>query len=249
MIKSILILISIQTFLFCSEQIVLVVSQDFNTSKAFLECYEDGQKACGTLEVNIGANGLGWGLGEVKLSQEETEPQKKEGDKKAPAGVFKLSKVFGYEKEDSLQKRETTFAMPYLYTDEALICVDDINSSLYNQIIHMRGDEGGSTLGVPRNAPKSFELMRRSDNQYELGIVVEHNDKGVKGGGSCIFMHVSKSEDAPTSGCTSMPLDEIKKIASWLNKSKNPVLIQIPKSSSDEILKLYPELKNSQLLN
>lgn len=230
MIKSILILATLQIFLFSSEQIVLVVAEDFNTSKAFLECYENGAKVCGTFEVNIGTNGLGWGIGEVELSQKKSEPLKKEGDKKAPAGVFKLSKIFGYEKEKE-------FHMPYIYTAKELICVDDVNSSFYNQIIH-----------IPQNEPKSFEFMQRNDNQYELGIVVEHNKNAVQEKGSCIFMHVSKKKDASTAGCTAMNLSEIKKIASWLNESKNPILIQIPKSSSVEILKLYPELKNSNLL-
>ncbi|MFA6136831.1 MAG: L,D-transpeptidase family protein [Sulfurimonas sp.] len=231
MIKSILILITLQTFLSCSEQILLVVSKDMNTSKAFLECYEDGKTVFDTGEVNIGTNGLGWGLGKIKLSQKESEPIKKEGDKKAPAGVFKLTKIFGYKNDKSL-------SMPYIYTSKTLICVDDVNSTLYNQILPMPIDE-----------PKSFEMMRRDDNQYELGVVVEHNKNGVKGGGSCIFMHVAKSKDASTAGCTSMRLDEIKKITSWLDRSKNPILIQIPKSSAKEILKLYPELKSSRLLN
>ncbi len=231
MIKSILILITLQTFLSCSEQIVLVVSKDMNTSKAFLECYEDGEKVFDTIEVNIGTNGLGWGLGKIKLNQKESEPIKKEGDKKAPAGVFYLTKIFGYENNKNL-------SMPYIYTSETLICVDDVNSTLYNQILPMPSDE-----------PKSFEMMRRDDNQYELGIVVGHNKDGVKERGSCIFMHVSKSKDASTAGCTSMRLDEIKKIAFWLDKSKNPTLIQISKSSAKEILKLYPELKSSRLLN
>ena len=91
--------------------------------------------------------------------------------------------------------------------------------------------------------------MRRDDNQYELGIVVSHNKEGIKKGGSCIFLHVQKSKDAPTAGCTSMTLKNIKKIASWLDKDKKPILIQIPKSSSNEIKKLYPNLKDSKLLN
>ncbi len=231
MIKSILILITLQTFLFSSGQICLVVAEDMNTSKAFLECYEDGNVVFDMVEVNIGTNGLGWGLGKVKLNQKKYEPLKKEGDKKAPAGVFKLTKIFGYENDENL-------SMPYIYTSETLICVDDVNSTLYNQIIPMPSDE-----------PKSFEMMRRDDNQYELGVVVEHNKNGMKGSGSCIFMHVSKSKDASTAGCTSMRLDEIKKIAFWLDESKNPILIQIPKSSAKEILKLYPELKSSRLLN
>ena len=90
--------------------------------------------------------------------------------------------------------------------------------------------------------------MRRDDLQYELGIVVEHNKKAISTRGSCIFIHVQKSKDAGTAGCTSMSLNELKKIVNWLDEKKNPILIQIPKSSSKEILGIYPELKNSELL-
>jgi hypothetical protein len=45
-----------------------------------------------------------------------------------------------------------------------------------------------------------------------------------------------------------MRLDEIEKISAWLEKKKNPILIQIPKSSSKEIVELYPQLKKSELL-
>ncbi len=91
--------------------------------------------------------------------------------------------------------------------------------------------------------------MKRKDYQYELGIVVEHNKKAVYKRGSCIFMHVKKSKNAPTAGCTAMSLKELQSITNWLDIKKNPILIQIPKSSSTEILKLYPQLKGSELLN
>jgi len=45
-----------------------------------------------------------------------------------------------------------------------------------------------------------------------------------------------------------MKLSDLQKIIKWLDKDKNPILIQIPKSSAKEILKLYPELNNSELL-
>lgn len=230
MIKSILILISIQIFLFADNQIILVVSQDFNSSKASLSCYENGKQLFDTVDVNIGANGLGWGISEVKIPHKKGEPLKKEGDKKAPAGVFKLTKIFGYEKNKN-------FHMPYIYASKNLICVDDVDSMYYNQFIYMG-----------QNVPKSFEYMKRDDNQYELGILVEHNKKAIKGRGSCIFMHVRKSENASTAGCTSMSLEHLKKIASWLDKSKSPTLIQIPKSYAKEVIKLYPELRDSKLL-
>lgn len=231
MIKTFLILISIQTFLFASQQIILVVSKDFNTSSASMECYEDGEKVFETLHVNIGKNGLGWGLGEINMTKKNDEPSKKEGDKKAPAGVFKLTNIFAYE-----EKRN--FHMPYLFASKNLICVDDDISANYNRIILM-----------PDNKPKSFEYMKRDDKQYELGIVVAHNKQGVKQGGSCIFIHVEKFTNAPTVGCTSMSLEELEKISSWLDKTKNPILIQIPKSSAKEILTLFPQLNASKLLN
>ena len=231
MIKTFLILISIQTFLLASQQIILVVSEDFNSSDASIECYEGDRMVFKPSHVNIGKNGLGWGLGEVNLTKKSGEPFKKEGDKKAPAGVFKLTNIFGYEEKRNLH-------MPYLFASKNLICVDDVVSDDYNQIIQM-----------PNTKPKSFEYMKRDDGQYELGIVVAHNEMGIKQQGSCIFMHVEKFKNAPTVGCTSMSLEKIEQISSWLDATKNPILIQIPKSSSEEILTLFPELRASKLLN
>lgn len=230
MIKSFLIITCFQILLFASQQTILVVSEDFDSPKAKLECYENGKQLFKTIEVNIGKNGMGWGLGEIVLTQNSNDPIKKEGDKKAPAGIFKLTNAFGYEKERNLK-------LPYLFASKSLICVDDSKSEFYNQIIDKK-----------KSTPNSFEWMRRDDHQYELGITVAHNKNAVEQRGSCIFLHVSKSKDAPTAGCTAMDLEDIKKIAEWLDKDKNPILIQIPKSSSKEILKLYPELKISKLL-
>ena len=229
MIKSFLILINLQMLLFSSQQIVLVVSDNFSTSKAQLEYYEGSQKMAETINVNIGKNGLGYGLGEVLLKQNKDNILKYEGDKKAPIGIFRLTDIYGYA-------HKSNYKMPYLHTSEKLICIDESNSPFYNQVIEANGDE------------KSFEHMRRDDKQYELGIVVAHNRAAKSKRGSCIFLHVEKFDGATTAGCTSMSLDEIRKIVTWLDKRKNPILIQIPKSLSQEILKLYPELSHSKLL-
>ena len=230
MIKSFLILISLCMFLFASQQIVLVVAQDFNSSQAKLECFEGKEKHFTTMDVNLGKKGLGWGLGELELTKKPSEPLKYEGDKKAPAGIFKLSSIFGYSKINN-------FKMFYKQASNDLICVDDSNSTEYNKIISM-----------PHNKPQSFEYMKREDFQYELGIVVTHNKDAIKKRGSCIFLHVQKEEHSATAGCTSMHLEDLRKITSWLDESKNPILIQIKKSSSKEILELYPQLSASKLL-
>ena len=226
MVKSFLILIFFQIFLHANQQIILVVSNDYNNSKASLSCFENNKKVFKDIDVNIGKNGLGFGLGKIQFTDQSNKPLKYEGDKKAPIGVFKLTHLFGYNKESN-------YNMPYLHADKQLICIDDSNNKNYNKIIPM-----------PNTKPKSFEWMRRKDNQYELGIVVEHNKEQLKQRGSCIFIHVEKFKDTPTAGCTSMSLKDLKKIVNWLDIKKNPLLIQVPKSLLEEVYELYPELKH-----
>ena len=229
MIKSFLIMTSFSILLFSSQQIVLVVAKDMNSSQAKLECYEGDKKVFSTIAVNLGKNGLGWGVESDVFTKNFNDPLKYEGDKKAPAGIFKLSNIFGYN-------QKSDYNVPYLYTAKNLICVDDTHSNFYNQIIMANGDE------------KSFEYMKRKDMQYKLGIVVDYNKKALRGRGSCIFMHIQRAGNTATVGCTSMSEANIQKIAKWLNKNKNPILIQIPKKSAKEVLELYPQLKNSKLL-
>ncbi len=230
MIKTFLILINFTIFLHASQQVLLVVADNIDTHKAKLECFEGTQKVFSMIDVNIGKKGLALGIGDFKIDQNTTHILKKEGDKKAPIGIFKLSSIFGYLKS-------ANFKLPYIHTSKNLICVDDSNSKYYNKIIYKE-----------KNEAKSFEYMKRDDLQYELGIVVEHNKEALSQRGSCIFIHVEKSPDAGTAGCTSMKLKNLKKVTSWLDKSKEPILIQIPKSLSPKILELYPQLKTSQLL-
>lgn len=228
MIKSFLIHISFSILLFSSEQIILVVAPDFDSAGAKLEFYEGGKKLFAT-DVNIGKNGLGWGMGEVALTQNAGEAIKKEGDQKAPAGIFRLTHIFGYE-------NDSNYKMPYLYASKNLICVDDSSSNFYNEV------------AILDEMPKSYESMRREDDQYKLGVVVAHNTSKKKDAGSCIFLHIYKEKNAPTAGCSAMSLEDIKVITKLLDSKKNPLLIQIPKSSAPEILQRYPQLKKSSLL-
>jgi L,D-peptidoglycan transpeptidase YkuD (ErfK/YbiS/YcfS/YnhG family) len=216
-------------FLFSHEQIMLVIGDNINSQKATLFCFENNRLIFTPIEVNIGKNGFGQGVGEKELSRNILLPIKKEGDKKTPSGIFHLEAVFGYEKELNI-------TMPYLHADENLICIDDSNSNFYNKIIKQ------DTLNRGQK-PKSFEQMRRDDNQYELGIVVAHNKDGLKERGSCIFVHVQESQGTPTAGCISMRLIDLEKIVYWLDKEKKPIIIQIVASQLDEVLKLYPMLE------
>jgi L,D-peptidoglycan transpeptidase YkuD (ErfK/YbiS/YcfS/YnhG family) len=222
MIKTFLILLIFPILLLSSQQILLVTSEDFNTSKANLKFFEDS-KLLYTTTVNLGKNGLGWGIGVKKLTQKVGEPLKYEGDKKAPAGIFKLTTLFGYGYSKN-------YKLPFLHTSDKLICVDDSDSNFYNQIIEQEEDVN------------SFEYMKRKDHQYKFGVTVEHNKMGVSQRGSCIFLHIQREKGAGTAGCTSMSESALQKIISLLDKEKNPLLIQVTKRSLPEIKELYPEL-------
>jgi D-alanyl-D-alanine dipeptidase len=217
-------------FASASEQLVLIVSDDFNTTHAVLSRYEkqdEGFLKIGeNFRVNLGRNGLAWGIGESGFFPKADEPLKKEGDGRAPAGIFKISKAFGYAPQINTR-------MPYIQADEKLICVDDSRSDDYNRILNIDKSDD----------PKSFEWMRREDDLYKIGLVIGHNRKAIKGAGSCIFFHIRKSEDAPTAGCSAMREEDLDTIIAWLDPAKNPMLIQIPRSYCLQAEKLYKGIR------
>lgn len=224
MIKSFLIILGLGGFLFAGQQLVLVVAQSYESTHAMLYCYEDKRLVFEPTRVNLGQNGLGVGIGEAMLLSTQGSIEKREGDKKAPIGVFRLVRLFGYEPNEG-------YLLPYLQVDQETICVDDADSPLYNTIVK-----------IPSHPPKSYENMLREDHQYKLGIKVAHNPKGRKNKGSCIFIHVEKASKTASAGCTTMEYESLKKIAKWLDAAKNPLLIQIEKGSLKEVQELYPAL-------
>lgn len=203
-----------------TKQLLVVSSDGFNDTKASLQAYErsldDWIKVFKPITVNLGRNGLAWGEGLITFKHEKHEPLKREGDGRAPAGLFRLDLFFGYE--------DRRFDFPYLKVDQNTLCIDDSDSLHYNKIIH----ENDQTKF------KSFEFMKREDILYRLGIVVRHNEKNLKKHGSCIFIHIQKAENSPTAGCTSMEEKQLLKIMNWLNKESSPLLLQLPSSYLQE---------------
>ncbi len=215
------------TLLNASEQLIVVISNDFDTSTAPLKRFEKQNdrfvQVGNTISVNLGRNGLGWGIGKYSIEHNQNDPLKHEGDGKAPAGIFTLGSAFGYTAD--IQSR-----MPYLQATADLICIDDSHSPYYNQLKKI-----GSHIEV-----NSFEWMRRSDKLYEIGINVHHNSSGVISRGSCIFLHVEKAPGSATAGCTSMRYDHLKSLIEWLDPKSEPFLVQIPVSYCTKIEKQFP---------
>ena len=75
--------------------------------------------------------------------------------------------------------------------------------------------------------------MIPADGIYRLGCVARHNWRPFPGYGSCIFIHTWKGEAVPTSGCTAMPRPNLEQVLRWLDKGKQPILVQLPAAEYD----------------
>ncbi len=206
-----------------ARQLLVVVSDDFDSSRARLFCVENGAFVCRDVPVVLGSNGLGWGVYEDPLPHKAGEAQKQEGDMRSPAGIFSLDLAFGYAPEAKTK-------MPYIQAKGSTLCIDDPDSLHYNEIVQSRGDA------------KSFERLLREDDLYIYALVVGHNKAKIPKRGSCIFLHKWRSDHSTTAGCTAMALSELKMVLSWLDPAKKPLLIQVPKSYLPEVKKRFPSL-------
>lgn len=206
-----------------SRQALVVKTTSWTSSQGLLQRYERSsgtapwRSAGPTFPVVVGRNGMGWGVGLHNQNGYGTE--KREGDGRAPAGIFKLSAVFGYAPPGAYP----WLKMPYYEAYGALKCIDDPRSSHYNRLV-----DAGSVAADW----SSCEDMRRADEQYRRGIVVEHNPApAIPGRGSCIFIHIWKNPESGTAGCTTMSPENLEKILRWLDPAANPVLIQLPETA------------------
>jgi L,D-peptidoglycan transpeptidase YkuD (ErfK/YbiS/YcfS/YnhG family) len=209
-----------------SRQLVLVVSDSWQADSAHLQCYARttaGQPWRGVgqgVPVSIGRSGLAWGRG-LHGDPPLAGPVKREGDGKAPAGVFELSRAFGYA---APQQEIQGVKLPYLHLTADLVGVDDAKSKYYNQIV--RPDE------VPSKDWDSAETMRRDDGLYEWGVAVNHNTSpALPGAGSCIFLHVWRGPGKPTAGCTAMSKEDMVRLLGWLDPQSKPLLVQLPQEA------------------
>jgi L,D-peptidoglycan transpeptidase YkuD (ErfK/YbiS/YcfS/YnhG family) len=129
--------------------------------------------------------------------------QKVEGDGKSPTGIFRLGKLFSYEKQLNtlLENQKTT-------KDDKWI--DDVNSPDYNKHI------------IGATSAKSYENLFLNNDAYKFCTVIEYNTNPIiKGKGSAIFFHLSLKPSSFTSGCVAIEEDYMKLMVSWLNPKLN----------------------------
>lgn len=216
-------------------EIVVVITPGWDSQEGTLRRYERRHphgkwKAAGVpIPVMVGKSGLGWGSGIVdvdNLLREASDPNKKEGDGKAPAGIFRLSKAFGYATQPHVG-----WKMPYLSLTPTVECVDDSGSRFYNSVV----DRGTVTPDW-----NSSEKMLRTDELYRWGILVDYNtNPAIAARGSCIFMHIWRGPGQPTVGCTAMPQPVMESLLGWLDPARGPLLVQLPLAQYQKLRKLW----------
>lgn len=85
--------------------------------------------------------------------------------------------------------------------------------------------------------PAIFEEMKRDDNLYEYGIVIEYNTEKVeKGKGSAIFFHLW-GWPCTTTGCVALEKRNIRKILKWLDPARKPVVVIGSEADLESVLR------------
>jgi L,D-peptidoglycan transpeptidase YkuD (ErfK/YbiS/YcfS/YnhG family) len=216
-----------------SLQAVVVTTKDWSTVAGRAQLFERKStkakwKPVGeSFAVVVGKNGLAWGAGLNELPSDTGRLlMKTEGDGKAPAGIFSLTESFGSKSKPDFVK------LPFTQLEEFTECVDDTKSIHYNKIV--------DRMKVGDLDWESSEKMLAVGTEYDLGVVVAHNANPVnRGGGSCIFLHIWKSAESGTAGCTAMPRENLETILKWSQAAKNPVLIQLPEDTYKQFRKSW----------
>ena len=205
-------------------QAVVGITDGWNNSHVSLGLY---QKINGRWIVQgefwkgrLGSKGCAWGLG---VSPIMGKTLKKEGDGRAPAGIFPIGSAYGYAK--AIKKQRT---LKYFQVTHRDLWVEDVQSDLYNRHIKLTHD--------PSSTWEKKQQMRQNDYAHALKLYIAHNhatehQAAKKGYGSAIFFHIWRSNGAKaTSGCTTMESAKLSVRISKIDLKKNPVYILLPRT-------------------
>jgi L,D-peptidoglycan transpeptidase YkuD (ErfK/YbiS/YcfS/YnhG family) len=180
-------------------QLVIVFNEQIESYNAILVVLEKKDKHWvlkqGPIKAGIGKKGFA------------AQFKKTEGDGKAPTGIFKLGKLFSYEKQSKtlLENQQTTIEDKW---------IDDVNSVDYNKHI------SGATTA------KSHENLLLKNDTYKYCVVIEYNTNPIiKGKGSAIFFHLATKEPNYTIGCVAIEEKNMISIINWLDPKQNPSII------------------------
>ena len=127
---------------------------------------------------------------------------KKEGDLKTPKGTFSLGPLF-YRKDKFTNPPTKLSKIPI---KKNMGWCDDVNNKFYNKPILI-------------DKKIRHEKMYRSDDIYNLVIVINYNTKNIiKNKGSAIFIHLTNNYKK-TRGCIALKENDMLVLLKMINKN------------------------------
>lgn len=211
-----------------SQQLILGVVEhpdsSFVTLSLFYKERGEWRQRGSSWKGRIGAKGLAWGRGLHKVKAPRGFSIKREGDKRAPAGVFALGGVYGYA-----SRIHAHSSVSYRQVGPRDLWVEDRKSPYYNRHIILNH--------VPHTVWEKKAQMRQNDFAHSLKLYIAHNDsmlggKALPGYGSAIFFHIWRQKGKKaTAGCTTMSSQRLQWMISQLDMRAHPVYVLLDKES------------------
>jgi L,D-peptidoglycan transpeptidase YkuD (ErfK/YbiS/YcfS/YnhG family) len=214
-----------------STQCIVGIADDWNSSHATLQFH---QKTNGTwkplgpsIPARLGKSGLAWGIGLHPVPSGAT--LKKEGDWRAPAGVFSLGGAWGFATEIKRNPK-----LPYRKVTPRDLWVEDPQHTAYNHHLILPHD--------PQSSWEKKQQMKQTDPAHALKLFIDHNapPNVSPGMGSSIFFHIWRSDGTkPTAGCTTMAKPQLETLIARIDPSQNPIYVLLPKAEYDRLRKSW----------
>jgi D-alanyl-D-alanine dipeptidase len=207
-----------------ARRLVLVTADTLTSTTATLQQFERAavnlpwQEFRGPVTALIGHKGVGWAQAFRSFAR-KGEPVKVEGDKRAPAGFYKIGSSFGFD---------VSHRLGYMRVGEGMTCVDDLSSPAYNTITSRE------TIGWKVHGENMWRVP-----EYRRGLLVDYPSNRKARAGSCIFIHLQLPGKTGTSGCVALPEPQLEALQDFT--ASGAVLAILPRQAFDRFKGCLPE--------
>ncbi|MGA7383565.1 MAG: L,D-transpeptidase family protein [Methylocella sp.] len=209
-----------------ARRLILVTTASMTTFRATVRLFERASVDTAWSPAGIpgpavvGLSGLAWGQ-PFRNFVRGGEPFKIEGDKRTPAGVYRIGRSFGFV---------ASSRPDYLRLETGrTVCVDDPSSTTYNTIAS-RAELGSKIHGEDM---RGVALYRR-------GLVVDYPTDAAHRGGSCIFVHIWRTSNRGTVGCIALPEARVEALQGFAEGGA--VIAILPLAALDRFDGCLPEV-------